>query len=91
MASRPLAGPVPFTLPTLAWRAAAGTPEAEPGFDDSKWQQIDNRAYASITAKTDGQPNMLMDAYGFHEGDVWYRGRFGGSPDAKRIKRLLGR
>lgn len=87
VAARPLAGPEPVALPALTqWRVAAGTPEAAPGFDDAKWQRIDNRAYASITARADGQPNMLMDAYGFHDGDVWYRGRFTGTPDAQRLR-----
>ncbi|MHA6718623.1 glycoside hydrolase family 35 protein [Sphingomonas sp. RS6] len=85
-ATAPLPGPAPITLPTLAWVSAPGTPEAAPDFDDSGWQAIDRRAYASITARPDGEPNMLMDAYGFHEGDVWYRGRFDGSPAAERIR-----
>jgi beta-galactosidase GanA len=33
---------------------------------------------------------MLMDAYGFHEGDVWYRGRFTGSEEAERIHIYYG-
>jgi beta-galactosidase GanA len=89
--ARPLAGPAPVELPALtAWRVAQGSPEAQPGFDDSGWQAIDRRAYASTTARPDGQPNMLMDAYGFHEGDVWYRGRFQGGADARRIKLHYG-
>jgi hypothetical protein len=86
IAARPLAGPASFALPTLdRWRTRQGSPEAQPGFDDGKWQAIDRRAYASTTARPDGQPNMSMDAYGFHEGDVWYRGRFTGTADAKRL------
>ncbi|TGX40848.1 beta-galactosidase [Sphingomonas naasensis] len=82
-----LPGPADFALPALSdWRVAGGAPEADPGFDDRDWAKIDNRAYASITARADGQPNMLMDAYGFHEGDVWYRGRFAGTPDAQRLR-----
>ncbi|MBC9032408.1 beta-galactosidase [Sphingomonas sp. JC676] len=82
-----LPGPAEFALPSLTgWRMAAGTPEAEPKFDDSNWQKIDNRAYASITTRPDGQPNLLMDAYGFHEGDVWYRGRFTGGARAERLR-----
>ncbi|WP_370175579.1 glycoside hydrolase family 35 protein [Sphingobium abikonense] len=90
-ASRPLAGPADIVLPQLTdWRMAKGSLEAAPTFDDSAWQTIDNRAYASITARPDGQPNMLMDAYGFHEGDVWYRGRFTGTPDAKALSLFYG-
>ncbi|RHW17515.1 beta-galactosidase [Sphingomonas gilva] len=91
VAAQPLAGPAEFALPALDnWRVHAGSPEAQPAFDDSEWQAIDRRAYASITARPDGQPNMLMDAYGFHEGDVWYRGRFTGTPDAERIRLYYG-
>ncbi|MGC6400979.1 beta-galactosidase [Sphingomonas sp. FW199] len=81
-----IAGPADIALPQLAnWRSAAGSPEAEPGFDDSGWQEIDDRPYTSITLRPDGQPNMSMDAYGFHDGDVWYRGRFAGGAQARRL------
>lgn len=90
-AAKPLAGPAAVTLPALTdWKTAPGSPEAERGFDDSSWQAIDNRPYAAITARPDGQPNMLMDAYGFHEGDVWYRGRFTGAPGAERLHLYYG-
>jgi beta-galactosidase GanA len=86
-----LAGPAAIALPALTnWRSAAGSPETAPGFDDAAWATIDNRAYASITARPDGQPNMSMDAYGFHEGDVWYRGRFTGSVDAQALRLYYG-
>lgn len=82
-----LPGPAEFTLPRLdQWRVAEGAPEAARDFDDSQWQAIDRRQYASITARPDGQPNMSMDAYGFHEGDVWYRGRFRGGAQARQLK-----
>jgi beta-galactosidase GanA len=91
VAAEPLTGPATFALPALdSWRVQTGSPEAAPEFDDGKWQAIDRRAYASITARPDGQPNMLMDAYGFHEGDVWYRGRFTGTHDAERVRLYYG-
>ncbi len=91
VARAPLAGPTQVALPALTdWRMAPGSPEADPGFDDGAWAAIDNRAYASITARPDGQPNMSMDAYGFHDGDVWYRGRFAGTPDAQRLRLYYG-
>ncbi|KHL24783.1 beta-galactosidase [Croceibacterium mercuriale] len=91
VATTELAGPRDFALPELNnWRVAAGSPEIAPDFDDSAWQAIDRRAYASTTARPDGEPNMSMDAYGFHEGDVWYRGRFTGTPDAERIRLAYG-
>ena len=77
-------------MPSLTWRAAYGSPEAQPGFDDSQWQTTEGNPYASITARPDGQPNLSMDAYGFHDGDVWYRGRFTGTPDAKQIALCYG-
>ncbi len=90
-ATQPLPGPAPVTLPALTdWRIAKGSPEADPAFDDSAWQAIDARPSASITQRPDGQPNMGMDAYGFHDGDVWYRGRFTGTPDAKTLSLYYG-
>lgn len=90
LATRPLAGPAPVTLPSLTWRTAWGSPEAQPGFDDARWQATEGKPYASITARPDGQPNLSMDAYGFHDGDVWYRGRFTGTPDAKQLALFYG-
>jgi beta-galactosidase GanA len=91
VAVKPLAGPADIALPVLTdWRMAKGSPETDPAFDDSKWQAIDQRPYASTTARPDGQPNMSMDAYGFHDGDVWYRGRFTGTPDAKALSLYYG-
>jgi beta-galactosidase GanA len=90
-ATQALPGPADVVLPQLAgWRVAKGSPEAEPSFDDKDWQAIDNRSSASITARPDGQPNMGMDSYGFHDGDVWYRGRFTGTPDAKALALYYG-
>jgi beta-galactosidase GanA len=91
VALRPLAGPADFALPLLTrWRMAAGSPETDPAFDDAAWQKVDNRGSATITAKPDGQPTLVMDPYGFHDGDVWYRGRFTGSPEAQRIALFYG-
>jgi len=90
-AVQPLARPGDIALPALTeWRMATGSPEADPAFDDSAWQAIDHRPSASITARPDGQPNMGMDAYGFHDGDVWYRGRFTGTPDARALSLYYG-
>ncbi|RDE07217.1 glycoside hydrolase family 35 protein [Sphingomonas aracearum] len=91
IAARPVAGPAPVTLPALTrWRTAAGAPETNPAFDDSGWQAIDGRSAATITAKPDGQPTMGMDPYGFHDGDVWYRGRFTGSAEARSLALYYG-
>lgn len=91
IATQKLSGPAAFTLPALTeWRMAKGSPEADPAFDDSAWQAIDRRPYAPTTIRPDGQPNMSMDAYGFHDGDVWYRGRFTGTPDVKALSLFYG-
>lgn len=75
-----LAGPAPIELPdlgTLAWQRRMGNPEAQPGFDDSGWIEADHRASAAQTwtQPERGQPTLAMSDYGFHHGDVWYRGR----------------
>ena len=83
-----LAGPVAFTLPELTgWRVSESSPEAAPAYDDSKWMKAGatgNTATGTSRAP-DGQPNLAMDPHGFHTGDVWYRGRFAGGPEAKQI------
>lgn len=90
-ARAPLAGPTAVALPELgAWRVTHGSPEAQPGFDDSDWQAIDRRRAGTTTAWADGQPTLVMDPYGFHEGDVWYRGRFQGGPEAEKLSLFYG-
>lgn len=71
-----LPGPVPVNLPALAhWRSHAGAPEIAPAFDDGDWQRADRKTTASPF--WDGRrPILNADEYGFHHGDVWYRGRF---------------
>lgn len=82
----PLAGPTPFPLPALTnWRTAAGSPEASSAFDDSGWVKAAGAPFTATVRPPDGQPNLGMDAYGFHHGDVWYRGRFEGGPGVERI------
>jgi beta-galactosidase GanA len=75
-----LKGPDAIRLPelaTLAWTRRMDSPEAQPGFDDSDWVKADNRASAAQTwtLPERGQPTLAMSDYGFHHGDVWYRGR----------------
>ncbi len=65
----PLPGPESIELPDLAaatWRTAPGSPEADPGFDDSTWALADTA--------TLGDAALGADQHGFHQGDVWYRG-----------------
>ncbi len=66
-------------LPVLAdWRRKAENPEAATGFDDSAWTVADRKTSFSTTALPAGQPVLFADDYGFHYGDVWYRGRVEG-------------
>lgn len=72
-------GPDAVTLPQLdqlQWTRRMDSPEAQPDFDDSKWVKADTRASAAQTWTTPerGQPTLSMSDYGFHHGDVWYRG-----------------
>jgi beta-galactosidase GanA len=80
-ATKPLPGPQAIQLPDLAalpWLRRTDSPEAQPGFDDSRWRAADASVSAAnvYTANDRGQPVLAMSDYGFHRGDVWYRGRF---------------
>jgi hypothetical protein len=69
------------------------SPEAQPGFDDSGWVHADSRASAAQTwtLPERGQPTLAMSDYGFHHGDVWYRGRFDTTdPGARRLEVFYG-
>lgn len=70
-----LAGPRPVSLPTLSWRSQPGTPEADPAYDDSGWTIADH-ATTQNPAGVGDVPVLYADDYGFHDGDVWYRGHF---------------
>ncbi|ESQ76146.1 beta-galactosidase [Asticcacaulis sp. AC402] len=84
-----LAGPDSVTLPDLTraqWLRRKDSPEADPRFDDSKWRAADLKESAATmdTQPPAGQPVLSMSDYGFHHGDVWYRGKFrikGQSPE----------
>jgi beta-galactosidase GanA len=83
---RELPGPRPVTLPDLGaatWKYAAESPEAAAGFDDSGWRTADLTSTNSTTKPPAGQPVLTADDYGFHHGDVWYRGRFTGTAPAE--------
>jgi beta-galactosidase GanA len=78
-ATAALPGPTPVALPTLTtWRYAPESPEASPGFDDSRWPLAEHTHTDSTTPPPAGRPVLTADDYGFHHGDVWYRGRFTG-------------
>ncbi|MFI6987815.1 beta-galactosidase [Nonomuraea wenchangensis] len=68
--------PAPVRLPVLTgWRGRAETPEARPGFDDSRWTVADHATTVS-PHKPRTLPVLYADDYGFHQGDIWYRGHF---------------
>jgi beta-galactosidase GanA len=71
-----LPGPRAVRLPALTdWRSRRESPEAMPGFDDSTWITADKLTSLSpIPPQT--LPILYADEYGFHQGHVWYRGRF---------------
>jgi hypothetical protein len=78
---QPLAGPAALQLPDLmqqAWTRRFDSLEADPRFDDRAWRAADAAVSAAhvYTAPEKGQPVLAMSDYGFHHGDVWYRGRF---------------
>ena len=53
-ARRSLVGTAPISLPDLssaAWRTAPGSPEADPGFDDSSWAPADKTQTNSTTPR----------------------------------------
>jgi beta-galactosidase GanA len=80
-------------LPELSgWRYHDEAPEAAPGFDDSAWTVADRTTTESpIEPKT--LPVLYADDYGFHYGNVWYRGRFTATGDetAVALNAITGR
>ena len=83
-------GPRPVTLPALtSWRYHDETPEADPAFDDSGWTVADHLTTNNPTAPAT-PPVLYADDYGFHHGDVWYRGRYDGDPTAATVSLHYG-
>ncbi|HTJ68324.1 MAG TPA: beta-galactosidase [Actinospica sp.] len=86
LAATQLAGPVAVSLPTLSgWRYASENPESASAFDDSSWTLADKTTSASVTPIPSGQPVLFADDYGFHYGDVWYRGHYSGTSGATSV------
>ncbi|CAM5378770.1 hypothetical protein SALBM311S_06187 [Streptomyces alboniger] len=84
LALRPLPGVGRVALPALdgGWRRRTENPESAPDFDDSAWTVADRKTSHSVTPVPDGRPVLFADDYGFHYGDVWYRGHFTAAADA---------
>ncbi|MFZ0042619.1 MAG: beta galactosidase jelly roll domain-containing protein, partial [Solirubrobacteraceae bacterium] len=63
-------------LPALTqWRHEEESPEASPSFDDSSWQ-VANKTTTNSVTPVQSLPILYADDYGFHTGNVWYRGHF---------------
>ena len=70
----------PISLPALTnWKHQQESPEAQPGFDDSRWQVADKMTTNSVSG-VNTPPVLYADDYGFHTGNTWYRGRFRARP-----------
>jgi hypothetical protein len=88
-----LPGAAPVQLPDLsaaAWRSQIESPESQPNFDDSTWQPADKTTTNSSTPPPAGQPVLTADDYGFHAGDVWYRGAYAGDATAATVSFRYG-
>jgi hypothetical protein len=80
-----LPGPRPLKLPELrGWRQGDGAPEAAPGFDDDAWTVADRMTSESPIPPVT-LPVLYTDEYGFHYGNVWYRGRFTATGDETAV------
>ncbi|WP_028800962.1 beta-galactosidase [Streptomyces sp. 142MFCol3.1] len=85
-AVRRLPGVPAVPLPALTnWRRAEENPESAAGFDDSSWRTADKKSSFSVTPVPAGQPVLFADDYGFHYGDVWYRGHFASAGGAESV------
>jgi beta-galactosidase GanA len=85
LAGEPLAGPPAVDLPELTnWVYQYETPQAQPGFDDSGWRDATLSTSNSSTPIPAGQPDLFADDYGFHHGDIWYRGSYT-APEATAV------
>jgi beta-galactosidase GanA len=83
-------GPTPVTLPALTgWRYTPDTPEAAPAFDDRHWLTADHTTTNNPT-KPATLPVLYTDDYGFHHGDVWYRGHFTATGGETRLALTAG-
>jgi beta-galactosidase len=69
-------GPAPVSLPKLTtWHVRDAAPEIAPAFNDNDWLAAD-RATTPNPYWNHKLPILDSDDYGFHHGNVWYRGHF---------------
>ena len=84
-----LPGPDAVPLPDLSaatWRFSVESPEASASFDDTAWAAATRTTTNSTTPPPSGQPVLTADDYGFHHGDVWYRGRYTGAATSLALR-----
>ncbi|KAK9466364.1 glycoside hydrolase superfamily [Lipomyces arxii] len=63
-------------LSEATWRAIDSLPEIRPEYDDSKWVVANKNESANIWHPPKTIPVLYPGEYGFHVGNVIYRGRF---------------
>ncbi|MFD7654558.1 beta-galactosidase [Actinosynnema sp. NPDC059797] len=72
-----LRGPAEPSLPELTdWRRSGPDPSSAVDFDDSHWTIANKTTTHNPSPPGVGQPVLHADEYGYHHGDVWYRGHF---------------
>jgi hypothetical protein len=82
----PLPGVPDLVLPALdGWRRRTENFESRPDYGDEGWTVADRRTSHGTTPVPDGQPVLFADDYGFHYGDVWYRGRLTGAAGLESV------
>lgn len=65
------------SLPKLGtWKAADGLPERVPEYDDSKWVLANRSSSPNALLPPATYPVLYADEYGFHTGNLLWRGRF---------------
>lgn len=86
LATWQLPGVPELVLPALdGWRRRTENPESAPDYDDSGWRAADLRTSRSTTPVPGRRPVLFADDYGFHYGDVWYRGRLTGAAGLESV------
>ncbi|WP_399884643.1 beta-galactosidase [Streptomyces sp. BBFR51] len=86
MAVWPLPAVPELVLPALdGWRRRTENFESRPDYGDEGWTVADRRTSHGTTPVPEGQPVLFADDYGFHYGDVWYRGRLTGAAGLESV------
>ena len=82
-----LPGPAAVTLPTLTWVKHEESYEANPAYDDSYWRTADLTHTRNLRQGPGLLQRVVLDAnaYGYHEGDVWYRAHYTADTDDPTI------